>query len=139
MQADGYCETTTFAALHALTVRFSLVMRSHGVQHGDRVAVRLEAGAAYIAAMFACFRLGAVFVPCTPLLGSDALRMRLDDAKPRLTLVEAVGDVADWEATGDVMQRAALLAEAEAAVPRIGPDEADARADQHIAEEMRCQ
>lgn len=130
VQADGYCETTTFAALHALTVRFSLVMRSHGVQHGDRVAVRLEAGAAYIAAMFACFRLGAVFVPCTPLLGSDALRMRLDDAKPRLTLVEAVGDVADWEATGDVMQRAALLAEAEAAsgelpcAPTAGTDAA---------------
>jgi len=119
VRPDGQCETITFAALHDLTVRFALVMHSQGVRHGDRVAVRLEAGTAYIAAMFACFRLGAVFVPCTPLLGSDALRLRLDDAKPRLALVEAADDVAGWHPTGCVLPRAQLLAQADAARGKV--------------------
>ena len=106
---DGECDAISFGELDDLVSRLGLAMRDLGVRRGDRVAVRFGPGRDYIAAMFAAFRLGAIFVPCTPLLGTDATRSRITDADPTLTLIEPGDDLGGWRPDGKTLTRSELL------------------------------
>ena len=112
IRTDGVCDAISFGELDELVSGLALVMRDLGVGRGNRVAVRLEPGREYIAAMFATLRLGAIFVPCTPLLGTDATRARIADADPALTLVEPGDDLGGWRPRGKTLTRSELLASA---------------------------
>lgn len=112
IRTDGECDVISFGELDDLVSRLALVLRDLGVKRGDRVAVRLEPGREFIAAMFATLRLGAIFVPCTPLLGTDAIRARIIDADPAATLVETEKDLGGWCPKGETIARSALLASA---------------------------
>lgn len=112
VRSDGRCDSITFGELDTLASQMALVLRELGVVHGDRVAVRIEPGCHYIAVMYAILRLGAIFVPCTPLLGTDATRARIIDAAPAVTLVETEGDFGGWLPDGKTVTRADFLASA---------------------------
>jgi o-succinylbenzoate---CoA ligase len=62
-------ETLTWAQLAQRARAASAGLRAAGVGEGDRVAIALPAGAAFVAALHGCLRLGAVAVPVDLRLG----------------------------------------------------------------------
>lgn len=59
-------------------------MRSLGVARGDRVALYLQNDPQFVIAMLATWRLGAIAVPCNPMLRARELGHHLRDADVRL-------------------------------------------------------
>ena len=78
--AAGEHRSLSYSQLQQAANRASNLLRSLGVQRGDRVAVvmpqRFETAIAYMAV----FQLGAVAVPLSMLFGPDALEYRLQDS-----------------------------------------------------------
>ena len=62
-------ETLTWAELAEQAAAASAALRADGVGEGDRVALALPAGAAFVAALHGCLRIGAVAVPVDLRLG----------------------------------------------------------------------
>ncbi len=87
--ADGRDETIGFKALAAASSRFAHWLEAAGVMPGDRVAIMLDPGLAFYAALFGTIKRGAIAVPLFTLLGADGVRLRTDDCRPRLLLADA--------------------------------------------------
>ena len=62
-------ETLTWAELADQAAVASAALRADGMGEGDRVALALPAGAAFVAALHGCLRIGAVAVPVDLRLG----------------------------------------------------------------------
>src|SRR4051812_29302359 len=62
-------ETLTWAELAEQAAAASAALRADGVGEGDRVALALPAGAAFVAALHGCLRIGAVAMPVDLRLG----------------------------------------------------------------------
>src|ERR1700750_470030 len=62
-------ETLTWVELAERAAAASAALRADGVGEGDRVALALPAGAAFVAALHGCLRIGAVAVPVDLRLG----------------------------------------------------------------------
>ena len=58
-------------------------LRAHGIEAGDRVAIKLPNTPAYVAAYFGVLRLGAIAVPLNVLLAQPEIDARLEAAMPR--------------------------------------------------------
>src|SRR5215472_12239012 len=67
-----------FAELAERSNRVANFLRGAGVRRGDRVLLMLGNEAALWDALLACFKLGAVVIPSSVLLGPDDLRDRLE-------------------------------------------------------------
>ena len=59
-----------------------------GVARGDVVMTLIGNRPDWVFAMVACFRIGAVVLPCTEQLRAKDLRLRLDAARPSLILAD---------------------------------------------------
>jgi acetyl-CoA synthetase len=94
-RADGGREEHGFDALAAWSSRFAAFLEREGVERGDRVAIMLDPGLAFYAALFGTVKRGAVAVPLFTLFGPDGLAMRIGDCAPRLLLV--AGDPGRWQ------------------------------------------
>ena len=64
-------------------------LRAHGVRRGDRIALLLGNRAAFLEAVFAAARLGAIALPLNTRLAPPEVRELLDDAEPAVLLHEA--------------------------------------------------
>ena len=106
----GDTRTITYADLLADVQRFANVLRSLGVQRGDRVAIYMPMIPELPVAMLACARIGAPHSVVFGGFSADALADRIDDAEARV-LVTADGG---WR-RGAVVP---LKANADAAVAR---------------------
>lgn len=95
-RADGGREEIEFAALSAWSSRFAGFLERAGIAPGDRVAVMLDPGLLFYAAVFGTVKRGAIAVPLFTLFGPDGLAMRVRDCAPRLLLV--AGDPGPWSA-----------------------------------------
>jgi fatty-acyl-CoA synthase len=69
--------------------RLAGVMRKAGVGPGDRVALFLENRPAFLEAVFASARIGAIVLPINTRLTPDEIRFILADASPRLLIEES--------------------------------------------------
>jgi fatty-acyl-CoA synthase len=78
-----------YAALHDRTSRLVGVLREYGVGRGDRVALLLGNRTAYLEAVFAAARIGAIAVPINARFTAREIRRVLEDAEPALLLFEA--------------------------------------------------
>jgi acyl dehydratase len=87
--ADGRREEHGFAALAAWSSRFAWFLEREGIGAGDRVAIMLDPGLAFYAALFGTVKRGAIAVPLFTLFGPEGLAMRVTDCAPRLLLVPA--------------------------------------------------
>ncbi|CAB3799218.1 Acetyl-coenzyme A synthetase [Paraburkholderia caffeinitolerans] len=108
----------TYADLHAEVNRMAAVMRSLGVQRGDRVLIYLPMIPEAVFAVLACARLGAIHSVVFGGFAAPSLAARIDDAKPTL-LVSADagargGKVIDYTPLVDE-----AMARAEHAPPRV--------------------
>jgi acetyl-CoA synthetase len=84
--AEGHDETISFAALAATSSRVAHWLAAQGVMPNDRVAIMLEPGLAFYAALFGVVKRGAVAVPLFTLFGADGVALRTRDCAPRLLL-----------------------------------------------------
>jgi acyl-coenzyme A synthetase/AMP-(fatty) acid ligase len=86
---DGSRRQWTFAEIAEHSARLAGTMRSRGVRRGDVVMTLIGNRPEWVIAMCACFRIGAVVLPCTEQLRAKDLRLRLAVARPSLIIADA--------------------------------------------------
>lgn len=94
--ADG--RSWTFASLDADVTRIARQLAGLGVQAGDRIATLLNNGPTAALLPHAALRLRATLVPLNVRLSEPELAFQLEDASPRLLIIErrtvhSIGDV----------------------------------------------
>jgi fatty-acyl-CoA synthase len=77
-----------FAVLHERILRAADVLRAAGVARGERIAIVAGNRSAYLEAIFAAARLGAIAVPVNARLVPREIRFVLADCTPRVVLCE---------------------------------------------------
>jgi len=70
----------TYQELLDLSHKFAHALMARGVKKGDRVAVHLPNCPQFAIAYFAILKMGAIFVPCSPLGGERELAHQFNDA-----------------------------------------------------------
>jgi acetyl-CoA synthetase len=89
---DGEVRRATYAELRAMTDRLANGLRSLGVRSKDTVGIFLPMAIETVAAVMACSKLGAIWVPIFSGFGPDAVAARLSDAGCRV-LITADGSL----------------------------------------------
>jgi len=127
LSAEGNRSELSFGEIADGAARLGGALAARGVDRGDVVMTVMGNRPEWVLALLACFRIGAVALPCTPQLRSADLRARMDLAEPRLVLA----DVPDTETvraagfTGPILtvpdQR--LFESPPAQAAELGPDE----------------
>src|SRR5436190_14080313 len=77
-----------YGELIARSAGLSGAMAARGVERGDAVMTLLGSRIEWVLAMLACFRMGAVALPCNPQLRRKDLEIRVDAASPKLCIGE---------------------------------------------------
>jgi acetyl-CoA synthetase len=79
---EGHRREWTFAGLIDRSARFAGMLASHGVGRGDVVMSCIGNRSEWVLTMLACFRIGAVALPCNEQLRVGDLTYRLGVARP---------------------------------------------------------
>src|SRR6202046_912475 len=88
IDASGERREWTFAAVSDVSARLAGTFVSRGVRRGDVVMTLIGSRPQWVFSMVACFRIGAVALPCNEQLRAKDLRMRIDAAAPRLIVCD---------------------------------------------------
>ncbi|HEY2601428.1 MAG TPA: AMP-binding protein, partial [Thermoleophilaceae bacterium] len=96
---DGSRSEITFAEVADRAARLAGTLTHRGVGRGDVVMTVVGNRPEWVYGMVACFRLGAVALPCTEQLRPKDLGERMRRVEPRAVLVDE-RDLATVEATG---------------------------------------
>ena len=75
-----------FGELIARSAGLSGAMAARGVERGDAVMTLVGSRIEWVLAMLACFRMGAVAMPCNPQLRRQDLEVRVRGANPKLCI-----------------------------------------------------
>src|SRR3954453_12032694 len=86
---EGNVREVLWGELQEKSNRFANVLRSHGVEKGDRVAMLLPATPETAAAFFGTWKCGAILLSMSVLYGDDGIRHRLSDSQPRVLVTDA--------------------------------------------------
>ena len=124
---DGSRREWTFGEVAERSARLAGGLAARGVGRGDVVLTLIGNRPEWVFAMVACFRLGAVVLPCNEQLRAGDLRVRLDAAEPAVVLVDG-RNLAELEAAGPAGEVVVVpddtLLEAEPAPPAaLAPDD----------------
>src|SRR4051794_34459256 len=96
---DGSRTEIAFGELAERSARFAGALAARGIGRGDVVMTLVGNRPEWVEAMVACFRLGAVALPCNEQLRARDLRLRLDIATPA-AIVADERNLAELEAAG---------------------------------------
>jgi acyl-coenzyme A synthetase/AMP-(fatty) acid ligase len=96
---DGSLSVLGFGEVADRSSRLAGTLLARGVGRGDVVMTVVGNRPDWVLAMVACFRIGAVALPCNEQLRPRDLRLRVDAVSPRLVLVDE-RDLEAVEATG---------------------------------------
>jgi len=96
---DGRRREWSFGEVARRSASLAATFEAHGVGRGDVVLTLIGSRPEWVLAMVACFRIGAVVLPCNEQLRSNDLRLRFEVAKPKL-IVADVRNLAEVEAAG---------------------------------------
>ncbi len=88
LAADGARREWSFGAVGQRSGALAGTLADHGVQRGDVVMTLIGNRPEWVFAMVACFRIGAVVLPCTEQLRAADLRLRIDAVSPAVVLVD---------------------------------------------------
>jgi acyl-coenzyme A synthetase/AMP-(fatty) acid ligase len=77
-----------YGELIARSAGLSGAMAARGVERGDAVMTLVGSRIEWVLAMLACFRMGAVAMPCNPQLRRKDLEVRVQAANPKLCIGE---------------------------------------------------
>ncbi|MDX6722767.1 MAG: acetyl-CoA synthetase [Solirubrobacteraceae bacterium] len=82
LERDGARREWSFGEVAAASGALAGALGGHGVGKGDVVMTLIGNRPEWVLTMVACFRLGAVVLPCTEQLRAGDLRLRLEIARP---------------------------------------------------------
>ena len=85
----GAVREVRWGELQAASNRFARVLREHGVEKGDRVAMLLPPTPETAAAFFAVFKCGAILLSMSVLYGDDGIRHRVRDSAAKVLVTDA--------------------------------------------------
>ena len=85
---DGSRSEWSFGEVAEASARAAGALVARGVQRGDVVMTLIGNRPEWVLTMLACFRIGAVVLPCTEQLRAADLRTRLAVARPRLIVCD---------------------------------------------------
>src|SRR5215207_1689418 len=88
IDAEGIGREWYYGELIARSAGLSGAMAARGVERGDIVMTLVASRVEWVLAMLACFRMGAVAMPCTPQLRRHDLELRVDGGDPKLCIGE---------------------------------------------------
>ncbi|GAB4290640.1 MAG: AMP-binding protein [Myxococcota bacterium] len=88
---DGDIRSLTYADMDELVCRLASAMKKRGIGVGDMVGIFMPMVPEIVAAMFACFKIGAVAIPVFSGFGAEALAVRLADAGTKLLFTANFG------------------------------------------------
>ena len=102
---DGERHEWSFGEVARASARAAGVLAARGVGRGDVVLTLVGNRPEWVLAMLACFRIGAVALPCTEQLRAADLALRLAVARPRLIVcdVRNAGVLAEARTDADVL------------------------------------
>src|ERR1044072_3039173 len=81
---DGNVREVKWGELQELSNRFGNVLRAHGVEREDRVAMLLPPTPETAAAFFGTYRSGAILLSMSVLYGDDGIRHRVSDSQAKV-------------------------------------------------------
>ncbi|MBK5230511.1 MAG: AMP-binding protein, partial [Thermoleophilia bacterium] len=96
---DGARREFTFADVVGRAAAFSGAFAARGVGRGDVVLSLIGNRPEWVFTMMACWRMGAVVLPCNEMLRAKDLRLRIESAAPRLVVADE-RNRAELEASG---------------------------------------
>ncbi len=104
---------TTSASCIARSAGLSGAFAARGVRRGDVVMTLVGSRVEWVLALLACWRMGAVALPCNPQLRRKDLELRVAAANPKLAVGEAryLGELPDGIPYMDMDDVAAVLDE----------------------------
>jgi len=85
---DGSRQHWSFGEVDEHSARLAGALQRAGVARGDVVMTLIGNRPEWAMTMMACFRIGAVVLPCTEQLRAKDLRLRIDVAKPALIVAD---------------------------------------------------
>ena len=85
---DGSRREWRFGEIAERAARLAGTLRARGGRRGDVVMTLIGNRPEWVLTMLACFRIGAVVLPCTEQLRAKDLRLRIELARPRLILAD---------------------------------------------------
>jgi acyl-coenzyme A synthetase/AMP-(fatty) acid ligase len=85
---DGVRRELSFGEVERASAAMAGASVRRGVRRGDVVMTLIGNRPEWVLAMMACFRIGAVVLPCTEQLRAKDLRLRLEVAQPRLIVAD---------------------------------------------------
>src|SRR5215207_4808989 len=88
IDAAGIRREWHYGELIARSAGLSGAMAARGVERGDVVMTLVGSRIEWVLAMLACFRMGAVAMPCNPQLRRHDLELRVNAADPKLCIGE---------------------------------------------------
>ena len=86
---DGTVREVHWGELQELSNRFANVLRAHGVEKGDRVAMLLPPTPETAAAFFGTWKCGAILLSMSVLYGDDGIRHRVSDSQAKVLVTNA--------------------------------------------------
>src|SRR4051812_32290547 len=81
---DGTVREVLWGELQENSNRFANVLRAHGVEKGDRVAMLLPPTPETAAAFFGTWKTGAILLSMSVLYGDDGIRHRVSDSQAKV-------------------------------------------------------
>ncbi len=85
---DGTRREWTFGDVEMQSALMAEALRARGVGRGDVVMTLIGNRPEWVMTMMACFRIGAVVLPCTEQLRAKDLGLRLEVARPELIVAD---------------------------------------------------
>lgn len=85
---DGARREFSFADVSAAAAAYGGAFAERGVRHGDVVLSLVGSRPEWVFTMLACWRIGAVVLPCNEMLRSKDLRQRVEGAEPKLVVCD---------------------------------------------------
>src|SRR5918992_2102584 len=84
----GTVREVRWGELQEKSRRFANVLRAHGVERGDRVAMLLPPTPETAAAFFGTFKSGAILLSMSVLYGDDGIRHRVSDSQAKVLVTD---------------------------------------------------
>ena len=111
----GNVRHVTWGELQDLSNRFANVLRSRGVERGDRVAMLLPPTPEAAAAFFGTWKVGAILLSMSVLYGDEGIRHRLTDSEAKVLVTNAANAVspADLDNRRSTLQKTVDYGKAE--------------------------
>jgi acyl-coenzyme A synthetase/AMP-(fatty) acid ligase len=88
LSRDGRRKEWSFGELAERSTAVAATLTRHGVGRGDVVMTVIGNRPEWVLTMIACFRIGAVVLPCNEQLRAHDLRIRLQAADPKLIVAD---------------------------------------------------